>query len=115
MAPPPPGEKATPRSAGSPPPPPPRPGEPTRPRQPVLDELPDDPRHLVAVELDDGIGYLDLGHATDFPSLLRCALARRAVIPGALLRRSRQHQASDQQADGQDGQRRHVDIAPPAG
>src|SRR6266496_3555655 len=32
----------------------------------LLDELPDDPRHLVAVELDDGIGYLDLGHAVAF-------------------------------------------------
>jgi hypothetical protein len=31
----------------------------------VLDEAPDDSRHLVAVKLDDGIGYLDLRHATD--------------------------------------------------
>src|SRR6202034_3762841 len=30
----------------------------------VLDEVPDDPGHLVAVYLDDGIHYLDLGHAT---------------------------------------------------
>ena len=29
----------------------------------VLDHLPDDPGHLVAVEIDDGIGDLDLGHA----------------------------------------------------
>ncbi len=28
----------------------------------VLDELPDDAGHLVAVELDDGIGHLDLRH-----------------------------------------------------
>ena len=28
----------------------------------VLDELPDDPGHLVAVELDDGCLHLDLGH-----------------------------------------------------
>ena len=28
----------------------------------VLDELPDDPGHLVAVELDDGVLHLDLGH-----------------------------------------------------
>src|SRR3984957_2865110 len=32
----------------------------------VLDELPDNPRHLVAVEFDDGIGHLDLGHAAAF-------------------------------------------------
>ena len=30
--------------------------------QPVLDELPDDARHLVAVELDDGVQDLDLRH-----------------------------------------------------
>ena len=30
--------------------------------QPVLDELPDDPGHLVAVELDDGFRHLDLRH-----------------------------------------------------
>jgi hypothetical protein len=29
----------------------------------VFDELPDDAGHLVAVELDDGFGNLDLGHA----------------------------------------------------
>ena len=28
----------------------------------VLDELPDDPGHLVAVELDDRVGHLDLRH-----------------------------------------------------
>ena len=28
----------------------------------VLDQLPDDPGHLVAVEFDDGVGHLDLGH-----------------------------------------------------
>ena len=28
----------------------------------VLDELPDDSRHLVAVELDDRSRHLDLGH-----------------------------------------------------
>ena len=30
--------------------------------QPILDELPDDPGHLVAVELDDGVLDLDLRH-----------------------------------------------------
>ena len=30
--------------------------------QAILDELPDDPRHLVAVELDDGVLDLDLRH-----------------------------------------------------
>ena len=28
----------------------------------LLDEIPDDPGHLVAVHLDDGVFYLDLGH-----------------------------------------------------
>ena len=28
----------------------------------VLDELPDDPGHLVAVEFDDGVGHLDFCH-----------------------------------------------------
>src|SRR5665811_2261945 len=29
----------------------------------ILDELPDDPRHLVTVELDDGVLHCDLAHA----------------------------------------------------
>jgi hypothetical protein len=29
----------------------------------VLDELPDDPRHLVAVHFDDGVGDFDFGHS----------------------------------------------------
>ena len=37
----------------------------------VLDELPDDPRHLVAVELDDGVDHLYLRHAAAFPSSRR--------------------------------------------
>ncbi|OIQ64667.1 hypothetical protein GALL_537810 [mine drainage metagenome] len=28
----------------------------------LLDEIPDDAGHFVAVEFDDGVGYLDLGH-----------------------------------------------------
>jgi hypothetical protein len=28
----------------------------------VFDELPDDARHLIAVEFDDGSGHLDLVH-----------------------------------------------------
>ena len=34
----------------------------------VFDKAPHDPRHLVAVELDDRLCHLDLGHR--FPSLL---------------------------------------------
>jgi hypothetical protein len=30
----------------------------------VLDEVPDDPGHLVAVEFDDRVGYLDLRHVS---------------------------------------------------
>ncbi len=33
-----------------------------------LDEVPDDPSHLVAVELDDGVGYLDLRHVRFSPT-----------------------------------------------
>ena len=33
----------------------------------VLDQLPDDPGHLVAVELDDRVFDLDLGHGADIP------------------------------------------------
>jgi hypothetical protein len=29
----------------------------------ILDEAPDDPRHLVTIELDDGVLHLDLSHA----------------------------------------------------
>ena len=32
----------------------------------VLDELPDDARHLVAIEFDDGVVHLDLGHDSCF-------------------------------------------------
>jgi hypothetical protein len=32
----------------------------------VLDELPDDPRHLVAVELDDRVLHRDLGHGVSW-------------------------------------------------
>ncbi|MHC2718602.1 hypothetical protein ACVMGE_001089 [Bradyrhizobium diazoefficiens] len=41
----------------------------------VLDVLPDDPGHLVAIEFDDGIGYLDFCH--DRGSLLGTALLAR--------------------------------------
>src|SRR5208282_4013883 len=33
----------------------------------VLDVLPDDPGHLVAVEFDDGVRHLDLGHVCLVP------------------------------------------------
>jgi hypothetical protein len=46
--------------------------------QPVLDELPDDPGHLVAVELDDRTLTLDLRHGT--------RLLRRARSLGAAYR-----------------------------
>jgi len=36
----------------------------------VPDQVPDDPGHLVAVELDDGIGNFDLGHVRE--PALRC-------------------------------------------
>src|SRR6185312_10553786 len=35
----------------------------------LADALPDDPRHLVAVHLDDGVLHLDLGHGTPAGSL----------------------------------------------
>ena len=33
----------------------------------VLDELPDDPGHLVAVHFDDGVGHLDFRHSKEPP------------------------------------------------
>ena len=45
--------------------------------QPLADPLPDDPGHLVAVELDDGVLHLDLRHeALRFP-VCGVAVARR--------------------------------------
>jgi hypothetical protein len=41
--------------------------------------LPDDPRHLVAVEFDDGARYLDLGHAVAVPSYAVVARAQSAL------------------------------------
>src|SRR6185369_13019446 len=38
----------------------------------VLDELPDDARHLIAVHLDDGAGNLDLLHVAN-PSMMRAS------------------------------------------
>ena len=52
----------------------------------VLDELPDDPRHLVTVEFDDGVRYLDLGHGprslqVPFIGLLLMAASARPQAP----------------------------------
>jgi hypothetical protein len=51
----------------------------------VLDELPDNPGHLVAVELYDGIGYLDLGHAAVF--LPHAGALALALVTGGPSRR----------------------------
>ena len=50
--------------------------------QPLADPLPDDPRHLVAVDLDDGVFYLDLGHVALPPGRWNPGLLAR-VDPGA--------------------------------
>ena len=47
----------------------------------VLDELPDDAGHLVAVDLDDGIGDLDLLHEETLPNAAGRRLGRE---PAAL-------------------------------
>ena len=53
----------------------------------VPDQVPDDARHLVAVEFDDRIGDLDLGHlAKDFLGGRRAACGRRTPIASALRR-----------------------------
>src|ERR1700733_15921128 len=39
----------------------------------VLDQLPNDPGHLVAVHLDDGVGDLDFGHGASGPVGARSA------------------------------------------
>ena len=44
----------------------------------VLDELPDDAGHLVAVELDDGVFHLDLGHGFPHRSFTSACLALTA-------------------------------------
>jgi hypothetical protein len=43
----------------------------------VLDGLPNDPRHFIAVEFDDGIGYLDAVHVPG-PSYRTAPIAVRA-------------------------------------
>ncbi len=45
----------------------------------VLDELPDDPGHLVAVHLDDGIRHLDLCHLNEPPLRARSPGSRGAI------------------------------------
>jgi hypothetical protein len=47
--------------------------------QTILDELPDDACHLVAVELDDRALDLDFRHASDLPQVMS--------LSGMLLRR----------------------------
>ena len=42
----------------------------------VLDVLPDDPGHLVAIELDDGVGHLDFCHDREGLSGTRCVMRR---------------------------------------
>jgi hypothetical protein len=52
----------------------------------VLDQLPDDPSHLVAIHLDDGVGHLDFRHEEEnllSARGLRDAAGRRArMTPG---------------------------------
>ena len=43
----------------------------------LLDEVPDDARHLVAVELDDRLGYLDLLHVVPGSGSWRRIIAER--------------------------------------
>jgi hypothetical protein len=54
----------------------------------VLDELPDDPGHLVAVHLDDGILHLDLRHMREATFL------RARKTPGAAAARVYTHRVS---------------------
>ena len=49
--------------------------------QPVLDERPDDARHLVAVELDDRARYLDLCHPEGSPVAPWSARVQRSRTP----------------------------------
>ncbi len=58
--------------------------------QPVLDELPDDPRHLVAVELDDRVLDLDLRHQgcapRSGPTILSTSRYRTSVTRSSCVR-----------------------------
>src|SRR6056297_2843481 len=49
----------------------------------VLDELPDDAGHLIAVEFDDGVLNLDLGHGSPHRSLTSACLAFTASYASA--------------------------------
>ena len=62
----------------------------------VLDELPDDPGHLVAVHLDDGIGHLDLRHVRE-PPFESTQPGSRCTIRSTSLRRMlrQQHRLND--------------------
>ncbi len=75
----------------------------------ILDELPDNTRHLIAVEFYDGIGHLDLGHANDpftSGSNTQCTLVGR-------LARNRHHQTGHQEADAERPEDRHIEQPPP--
>ena len=76
----------------------------------VLDELPDDAGHLVAVEFDDGIGHLDLGHANG--SLHVCSSNTRAT-PAVRLTGHWYHEPGNQQADAEHPEDRHIEQPPP--
>src|SRR5690606_33875699 len=74
--------------------------------QPLLDELPDDARHLVAIELDDRVGDLDLLHA--------CRLLWSVGVAVGTARASRAAAPGSRRASGYRGPRQPVTTPAPA-
>ena len=57
--------------------------------QPVFDELPDDPCHLIAIDLDDCAFDLDLRHAANLSNETVRSLARLQATGGRYTRSTR--------------------------
>src|SRR5690606_21511843 len=60
----------------------------------VLDRLPDDPGHLIAVEVHDGVGDFDLAHRKYLPEIRILGLSASFACPYSIVERKRKDRVS---------------------